>query len=64
MTPELQMVYHLDVYHVLYGHMAALRARDLFAPSLWHRSVLEDKKREETACLVYQQLFSVKSAKE
>ncbi len=34
MTAELQMVCHLDVYHVLHGHMAALRARDLFAPSL------------------------------
>lgn len=32
MTPDLQMVCHLDVYHVLYEHMAAQRARDLFAP--------------------------------
>lgn len=30
--------------------MAALRARDLFALSLWHRSVLEHKKRKDTAC--------------
>ena len=49
MTLELQMVCHLDVYHVLYGHMAAPRARDMFAPS--HRSVLEDKKRREMMCV-------------
>jgi len=34
MTLGLQMVSHLDLYHVLYEHMAALRARDLFASSL------------------------------
>lgn len=45
-----QRVCPLDGFCVLHGHMAALRAADLFASSLWHRLAEEDDNNDNTKC--------------